>query len=110
MSDTDLSGLLFHDFHFEDSSLLRISSLLMLCLVVPALSFAGVSTSAPANGATVNSPTHFVASATSPNGPIASMTINVDSKDVYKTFTNSLNTSVALAARVSFRHHEGVGQ
>lgn len=78
--------------------MLRISSLLLLCLMVPALSFAGVSTSVPVNGATVGSPTHFVASAMSPNGLIASMTINVDSKDVYKTFTNSLDTSVALAA------------
>lgn len=78
--------------------MLKIKSLLLLCLAVPTLSFAGVSTSSPANGATVGSPTTFVASATSPNGPIASMTINVDSKDVYKTFTSSLNTSVALAA------------
>jgi hypothetical protein len=78
--------------------MLRTYALFLLCLAAPATSFAGVSTSAPVNGATVGSPTPFVASATSPNGPIASMTINVDSKDVYKTFTSSLNTSVALAA------------
>jgi hypothetical protein len=82
----------------KDSQLSKIPLLFLLCLAFPALSFAGVSTSAPANGATVGSPTQFVASATSPNAPIASMTINVDSKDVYKTFTASLNTSVALAA------------
>jgi hypothetical protein len=82
----------------KDDPLLRIYSLFLLCLAVPALSFAGVSTSAPLNGSTVGSPTRFIASATSPNGPIASMTINVDSKDVYKTFTSSLNTSVALAS------------
>ncbi len=76
----------------------RIYFLLLLCLAVPALSFAGVSTNAPLNGATVGSPTQFIASATSPNGPIASMTINVDTKDVYKTFASSLNTSVALAS------------
>lgn len=78
--------------------MLKTYSLFLLCLAAPAISFAGVSTSSPVNGATVGSPTQFVASATSPNGPIASMTINVDNKDVYKTFTSSLNTSVALAA------------
>jgi hypothetical protein len=62
------------------------------------LSFAGVTVSSPVNNATVGSSAHFVASASSPYGPIASMTINIDSVDVYKVQASNLDTTLALTA------------
>jgi len=68
----------------------------ILCVTASGVSFAGVTTSSPMNGSTSTPSVHFVASATSPYSPIASMTINVDSKDMYKIFANHLDTYLTL--------------
>ena len=62
------------------------------------LSFADVVTTAPLNGGTSSPSVHFVASASSPYSAIASMTINVDSKDMYKVNANHLDTTLTLSS------------
>ncbi len=70
----------------------------VLITIASSLSFADVVTTAPLNGATSSPSVHFVASASSPYSAIASMTINVDSKDVYKVNANHLDTTVTLSS------------
>jgi hypothetical protein len=69
-----------------------------LSAIVSSISFADVVTSAPMNGATSPPSGHFVASASSPYSPIASRTINVDSKDMYKVNSNHLDTTLTLSS------------
>lgn len=57
--------------------------------------FAGVTVSAPASGATVGSPTHFVASATG-STTISSMIIYVDGNQDYLVYSNDLDTYISL--------------
>ena len=63
---------------------------------------AGVSVSAPANGATVSSPMQVVASAIAPN-PIVAMRIYLDDVSVFAINSNSLNTTVSAATTGSHR-------
>jgi hypothetical protein len=76
----------------------RVFHLAILTVVTSCVSFADVSTTSPMNGSTSTPSVHFVASATSPYSPIASMTINVDSKDMYKAFANHLDTYLTLSS------------
>ncbi len=72
----------------------------MLALVVAVAAtacFADVTVSAPGNGATVGSPTHFVASATG-STTIASMIVYVDGNQDYLVYSNSLDTTINLGA------------
>jgi hypothetical protein len=62
----------------------------------PASTTTGVSVSSPANGSTSPASVHFVASASSPYAPVTAMTINVDSKDLYKIGANHLDTYLTL--------------
>ncbi|MCU1286152.1 MAG: hypothetical protein JWO13_2502 [Acidobacteriales bacterium] len=58
-----------------------------------------ITVTAPAAGATVGSPTRFVASAKSATAfPIASMMLFVDDVPVYTTYSNSMDVTKALAA------------
>ena len=58
-----------------------------------------VTISTPANGATVTSPTQFIASAQAPSGrTITAMQIYVDSVSAYSTNASSLNTSLTLTS------------
>lgn len=60
--------------------------------------FAGVTVSSPQNGATLQSPVTFVASATATGRTtITGMAIYVDTKEVYSTKSASLNTSVTMS-------------
>ena len=68
----------------------------IVLLLFAASSFAGVTISSPAPGSTSGSPVHFVASASS-SLPITAMQIYVDNNLVYKTSSNQINTSVAIA-------------
>jgi hypothetical protein len=60
------------------------------------VSYAGVTISSPSNGATVASPVHVVASASSSN-PITSMRIYVDNVSVYSNSSNKIDTSISMA-------------
>jgi hypothetical protein len=71
-------------------------SALFFSILGSAFAFAGVNTTAPLNNAQVGTPTNFVASATSQYGAIASMTINVDSQNLYTVYTDHLNTNLTL--------------
>jgi len=68
-----------------------------LSVSVPSPEQNQVIVSAPVNEAKVSSPVNFAASASSPNG-VASMTINVDSKDMFSTESDKVNTSLPLAS------------
>ena len=59
--------------------------------------FAGVTVSAPASGATVGSPTHFVASATG-STTISSMIVYVDGNQDYLVYSNQVDTYINLGA------------
>jgi hypothetical protein len=76
----------------------RISLVLFLLLLVSTFTFAGVSVTTPTNNQQVGSPTNFIASATSPYGNIASMTINVDSQNLYNVYADHLNTNLNLGS------------
>jgi hypothetical protein len=65
------------------------------CLMTAA-SFAGVTVSSPAPGATTGSPVQFVASASSTR-PITAMRIYIDDQSVFLTYTSSLNTPISLS-------------
>jgi hypothetical protein len=69
----------------------------VLSAIASSISLADVVTTAPLNGASSPPSVHFVASASSPYSPIASMTINVDSKDMYKIAANHLDTYLTLS-------------
>lgn len=64
-------------------------------LMMAAAAFAGVSVASPANGSTVTSPTHFVASASS-GYPITAMRIYVDNVDVYTVGAAYLDTYITM--------------
>jgi hypothetical protein len=61
-----------------------------------AMALAGVGVSSPSNGATVGSPVHFVASASS-TFPVTAMRIYVDGQSVFATSASSLDTYVGMA-------------
>jgi hypothetical protein len=76
----------------------RLARAVLLPLLASASAFAGVSVTSPASGATVSSPAHFVASASSStSAPIASMMIYVDNKALYTVYSNHLDTSLSLS-------------
>lgn len=81
------------------SHVLRVSRYFVAAalIAISASAFAGVSVSSPANGSTVTSPTHFVASATSSN-KITFMHIYVDGKSVYGAAVSNIDWTGALAA------------
>ena len=58
--------------------------------------FADVSVSSPANGATVGSPVHVAASASSGNG-IAAIRVWVDNNSVYLAYSSSIDTNVPMS-------------
>lgn len=62
-----------------------------------AMALAGVGVSAPANGATVGSPVHFVASAAS-GAPITGMRIYVDGQSVFATGAARLDTYIGMSS------------
>jgi hypothetical protein len=64
------------------------------------ISTAGVTITSPANGATVQSPVKFVASATSSNSayPISAMRIYVDNASMYTAYASAINTTLSLSA------------
>jgi hypothetical protein len=64
-------------------------------LGMSAVAFAGVTISSPASGSTTASPVHVVASASSTR-PISAMTIYVDGVSKFNTYTNHLDTSLAV--------------
>lgn len=74
--------------------------LFVLALIVAPSTFANVTVTTPANGATVTSPVKYVASATAPNCSkgVASMGIYVDNKLVYVVDSNKLDTQISMAA------------
>jgi len=74
----------------------RLISILALIFAATAC-FAGVTVSAPASGATVGSPTHFVASATG-STTIASMIVYVDGNQDYLVYSNNVDTYINLGA------------
>lgn len=67
-----------------------------LCLA-SLTAMAGVNVSSPANGATVSSPAHFVASA-SASRPISAMRVYVDGRSVYSVSKASLDTYVSMSS------------
>ena len=76
----------------------RFVLILSLAVFGSTFSFAGVTVLTPVNNQQVSSPTNFIASANSPYGSIASMTINVDSQDKYKIYADHLNTNLTLSS------------
>jgi len=77
--------------------LIKFIHLLIVTTSLAAVSFAGVTISSPQNGATVASPVHVVATATSAN-TITSMRIYVDNVSVYSIAANKIDTLVSMAA------------
>ena len=77
-----------------------ISLLVSLLLTAAIPAFANVSVTSPANGATVTSPVHYVATATSTtcSSGVASMGIYVNNSRVYVVNGASLNTYISLNA------------
>lgn len=65
-------------------------------IATSASAFAGVTVSSPANGSTVSSPTHFVASA-SASKPITFMHIYADGKSIYGAATSKIDWSGSLS-------------
>lgn len=68
--------------------------LIAVC-VSAAMAFAGVTVSSPANGSTLASPVHVVASASSPY-PITGMRVYVDGNSVFATGANNIDTYVSM--------------
>jgi len=60
-------------------------------MVLSAFAFAGVYVSSPSNGATVSSPVHIVANATS-GSPITAMRVYVDGNSAYTVNSNKIDT------------------
>ena len=77
--------------------LIKFIHLLIVTTSLAAASFAGVTISSPQNGATVASPVHVVATATSSNA-ITSMRVYVDNVSVYSKAANRIDTLVSMAA------------
>ncbi len=77
----------------------RYLALSILLTAMTIASFASVTVSSPANGATVQSPVNFVARASaSARHQITKIAIYVDSNDVYSTDSSSLSTSIAMSS------------
>jgi hypothetical protein len=74
----------------------RLAFLFALNVSLSAVAFAGVTISSPTNGATVASPVHVVATATSTN-PITTMRIYVDNVSVFVKAANKIDTLVPMA-------------
>src|SRR6516162_3210791 len=75
----------------------RWAVLLSALFGTSALAFAGVTISSPAPGATSASPVHFVASASSSQS-ISAMAVYVDNVSQFTTFSNHLDTNIAVPA------------
>jgi hypothetical protein len=75
----------------------QITRLLIVTISLAAVSFAGVTVSSPQNGATVTSPVHVIATATSAN-TITFMRIYVDSVSVYGNPVSKIDTFLNIAA------------
>lgn len=76
----------------------KFGKLFISLLAFSTIGFAqSVTVTSPANGATVSSPAHFVASANGGSFPITAMRIYVDNVSDYLTSSSSLDTSLALA-------------
>lgn len=73
-------------------------------LLLAPSTFAAVTVTAPANGATVTSPVQYVASATTStcSKGVASMGIYVDNKLVYEVNGAKLNTQISMAAGAEY--------
>lgn len=70
----------------------------LLPILAGASAFAGVTVTSPTSGATVSSPAHFVASATSStSAKISSMMIYVDNKAMYTVYSNHLDKYLSLS-------------
>ncbi|HYH00805.1 MAG TPA: Ig-like domain-containing protein [Terriglobales bacterium] len=74
----------------------RILCAAMIVVALAVCSSAAVYVSSPANGSTVASPAHFVASATS-SYPISAMRIYVDGVSAYTVNSNKLDTYVSMS-------------
>ena len=74
----------------------KLVRLFTITISLAGVSFAGVTITSPTNGATVASPVHVVASASSSN-PITSMRIYVDNVSVYSNSSNKIDTSISMA-------------
>jgi hypothetical protein len=74
----------------------KLGRFLIITISLAGVSFAGVTINSPANGSTVTSPVHVVASASSSN-PITSMRIYVDNVSVYNNSSNRIDTSISMA-------------
>lgn len=74
----------------------HILRLLTVSFALAAASFAGVTVSSPANGATSGSPVHVVASATS-TSPITGMRVYVDNVSAYSTSAAKIDAYVAMS-------------
>lgn len=70
----------------------------MFCalMIVSVHAFAGITVSSPANGSTVSSPTHFVASASS-SSPISFMRIYVDGNSIFGAASSKIDWSGAVS-------------
>ncbi len=79
-----------------NKSLKTCALAILIVTFAAATAFAGVTVSSPGPGATVGSPVHFVASATSAN-PVTSMTVYVDGVSKHQIYSNHLDTYIALA-------------
>jgi len=75
----------------------RLLALPILLAALTIASFASVTVTTPTNGATVQSPVKFVASAASYR-QITGMVIYVDSTKVYRTSSASLSTSIPMSS------------
>src|SRR5207248_619212 len=91
---TSLAGRLSQS--LEGRSLKTLSRSLTVVLILAGASFAGVAVSSPYNGATVASPAHFVASASS-SYPITAMMIYLDNNSAYAVNASSLDTYVPMS-------------
>src|SRR6478736_5278296 len=74
----------------------KLGRLFAITISLAGVSFAGVTISSPSNGATLTSPVHVVASASSSN-TITSMRIYVDNVSVYSNSSNRIDTSISMA-------------
>lgn len=75
----------------------RILGVAMMVVALAICSSAAVYVSSPANGATVASPAHFIANATS-SYPVTAIRIYVDGVSAYTTYSNKLDTYVNMSS------------
>lgn len=73
-----------------------IVTTVVVVLMMAAAAFADISVTSPANGSTVTSPAHFVASASS-GYPITAIRIYVDNNPVYTTNSAYLDTQISMS-------------